>query len=236
MAQDHHLALGSHGLRVRAEAAEEGGTLVTLAVDGREVARHRSSWHDAKWRLADLDTGLDLEALGLGTARVRGTSWRRGRISGVRVEIPARSGRPERIPFTPPPDTRARRVHEWGLAHPRLYAARHVAGATAQIILGIVGISLVIGLVPWGWLGAIPWPAVDLPSIPWPALDPPSVPLPDWTVPAWLRMVMDSAKYWMPILIAAIVGVREYRRRRDRRREGIGDRPAPAEGPDREDG
>ena len=51
----------------------------------------------------------------------------------------------------------------------------------------------------------------DLPRIPLPSL-----PLPDVTVPDWVRTVLESKKYWMPILVAVLVARAEVRRRRRR--------------------
>jgi hypothetical protein len=48
-----------------------------------------------------------------------------------------------------------------------------------------------------------------LPSIPWPDID-----LPDLAVPSWLRVILGTAKFWLPVLIAIGVAMAEIRRRR----------------------
>jgi hypothetical protein len=49
----------------------------------------------------------------------------------------------------------------------------------------------------------IPWP-----RIPWPDID-----LPELALPPWLRIIIGSAKFWLPVLIAIAVAVAETRRR-----------------------
>ena len=64
---------------------------------------------------------------------------------------------------------------------------------------------------------AIPWPDWDLPSIPWPDWDLPSIPWPDWDLPelpAWMRELLDKAKYVVPVLVAFALARAEVRRRR----------------------
>jgi hypothetical protein len=58
-------------------------------------------------------------------------------------------------------------------------------------------------------LPSIPWPDIDLPSIPWPDID-----LPELAVPSWLRVVLGTAKFWLPVLLAIGVTMAEIRRQR----------------------
>ena len=132
--------------------------------------------------------------------------------------------------FEPPAGSRAARVLAFGRRHPRLYASRHVAGAVAKVLLGLLGVTVLLRsllrpavewvrervpdvdlpLVPWPELPRIPWPDIpwpDLPEIPWPDL-------PDLHAPAWLLAVLATAKFWGPLLVALAVAVREVRRRR----------------------
>lgn len=128
--------------------------------------------------------------------------------------------------FTAPPGTFAAGLQAWATRHPELYAARHVAVAVGQTLLGILGVSaLLFGLLP-----AIPWPAVALPDLPWPHLSPPALPLPDIrlplpviprphvTPPAWLEPLLGTLKYLAPVIIASGIAAREARQRRARSR------------------
>lgn len=130
--------------------------------------------------------------------------------------------------FSAPPGTFAARVQAWGNRHPDLYASRHVVIAIGQTVLGIVGFSAIF----FGLLPNIPWPAVSLPDIPLPyitlpalpipeialpAIPLPDIPLPQITPPAWLEPVFSALKVLTPIIIGAVIAVREARQRRQRR-------------------
>lgn len=126
-------------------------------------------------------------------------------------------------------------------AKPRLYAARHVAGGVGKVVLPILAVWLLAqlaGLLPDFDLPSIPWPDIDLPSIPWPDIDLPSIPwpdfdLPDWELPAWLRWILDNAKYVTPILIGIFLARSEMRRRATQaeRRDALAAREAPTSAP-----
>jgi hypothetical protein len=58
-------------------------------------------------------------------------------------------------------------------------------------------------------LPSIPWPDIDLPALPWPDID-----LPELAIPHWLRMIIITAKFWIPVLIAIGIAVAEVRRRK----------------------
>ena len=139
--------------------------------------------------------------------------------------------------FSAPPGTFAARVQAWGNHHPDLYAARHVAIAIGQTVLGIVGFSAIF----FGLLPNIPWPTVPLPHIPLPHIPVPALPIPDialpvipWpevalpqiTPPAWLEPLFSALKYVTPIVIAIGIAVREARQRRQRRLRGEQTGPA----------
>ena len=195
------------------------GTPVEVAVDGSVVTTLRATWTGPDVPLADLAPGWDLAGLRLEGACLQVRSGRRGRLRVVRLvvrpasgPVPGRPGRPEVVELEPPRGTRSRRRWDLARQHPRWYAARHVAVATAQVLLGLVAVSLAVGWIPWGWLPGLPAiPLPDLPSVPWP-----SVPLPDVTVPDWVRAVLESKRYWFPILVAGFVARAELRRRRHR--------------------
>ncbi|HET6654167.1 MAG TPA: hypothetical protein VFH10_16135 [Nocardioides sp.] len=205
------------------------GTPVEVAVDGRVVTTLRATWTGSDVPLAELAPEWDLAGLRLEGASLQVRSGRRGRLRTVRLVVPpaapgagpGRAVRPEVVELEPPPGTRAWRRWDLARRHPRWYAARHVAVATAQVLFGLVAVSLAVGWIPWGWLPSIPLP--DLPSVPLPSVPWPSVPLPDVTVPDWVRAVMDSKKYWFPILVAGFVARAELRRRRHRDAQGAGD-------------
>lgn len=109
--------------------------------------------------------------------------------------------------FEPPPDSRAHRLSE--LQQPGLYASRHVVIAVAQVLAA---------LLPHVDLSGIPVPDLHIgkPSW-WPEFSPwgrlPDL-LPDLEVPDWVRRVLQSAKFWLPALIAVGVAGQEYERRR----------------------
>lgn len=130
--------------------------------------------------------------------------------------------RAERIPFEPAPGTLAARLQRLQREHPRLWAARHVVLATARVLAGLLGVLVFLQVVlrqVLGWLTDhlpdvdlpdIPWPDIDLPSIPWPDID-----LPDVSLPGWLLVLVGTAKFWVPILVAVVLAVREVRRRKN---------------------
>ncbi len=124
-----------------------------------------------------------------------------------------------RIRLRPDTGTRAARMHRFEEAHPRLFAARHVLSGVAQVALAIIGISLAFRLLP-----SIPLPDINLPSI-----DLPSVPLPDLpsiTVPEWIKDIVQSKKYWLPIVIGVALASAESKRRRDAKMDRHGARDA----------
>jgi hypothetical protein len=92
--------------------------------------------------------------------------------------------------------------------HPRLYAARHVAKGTGQVLLAVVGVGVAVRFLP-------------LPDLPLPNLDVPELPRPDLSVPGWLAAILGTAEFWGPILAGFLValGELERRRKRDKARE-----------------
>ncbi|MCO1660363.1 hypothetical protein [Pseudonocardia humida] len=123
--------------------------------------------------------------------------------------------------FAPPAGSAAARLAVFRREHPRLWASRHVVLATAKVALALLGvaaflrllvqpvISWVLSVLPGFDLPAIPWPDIDLPDIPWPDVD-----LPDLHLPGWLLVLVGTAKFWVPILVAVGLAVVEVRRRR----------------------
>lgn len=120
---------------------------------------------------------------------------------------------------------KARAREEWIRAHPRAYAARRTLAAVAKVVLPILLLWLLarvaLPAIPWPqipWpqirLPAIPWPQIPWPDIPWPDIRLPRIVWPDWQVPAWVRQVLEYAKYVVPVLVAASLAHAELRRRR----------------------
>jgi hypothetical protein len=223
----HGWTLRHRGHLLEVVAAADGRRQhLRFEVDGRLVAERSGPTAGRAFVLDDLDTGVDLPALGLAGGSVAVLAVRPGRLQRCALVLPPTApgpgdgpGRPERIPFEPPAGTWAHRTYRWQRAHPKLYAARHVAVAVAEVALGLLALRLAVDLIPWG---AIPWPGppdvdlpdVSLPEVPWPDLPRPD--LPDWTLPGWVRAVLESKKYWFPILVAAFVALGEVERRRRR--------------------
>lgn len=127
----------------------------------------------------------------------------------------------ERYLLDPPPGSFAARLLVFQQNHPRLYASRHVVRALGRVAAGLLGLAVFARLLlqpvldwigdplPYIDLASIPWPDIDLPSIPWPDID-----LPELAVPSWLSVILGTAKFWLPVLIAIGVAMAEIRRRR----------------------
>jgi hypothetical protein len=127
----------------------------------------------------------------------------------------------ERHLFDPPPGSFAAQLLVFQRNYPRLYACRHIVRAIGGVAAGLLGLAVFVRLLlqpvldqiadrlPDIDLPSIPWPDIDLPSIPWPDID-----LPDLAVPSWLRVILGTAKFWLPVLIAIGVAMAEIRRRR----------------------
>ena len=61
--------------------------------------------------------------------------------------------------------------------HPRVYAARHVILALAQVLAAVLGLRLLLPRLDLSFLPRIDLPRVDLPALP--RLDLPRIPWPD---------------------------------------------------------
>lgn len=203
---------GRH-VEVAPEALRAGGK-VRLLVDGAVVAETKGDGPDTKLAGGGIEVRVAMP-------------WWGGSVS--RAEILREGDEPLRL--EPEPGTMAARRRRFELGHPDLYAARHVARGVAQAILAI---GLLAGLLPAIPLPSIdlpdiPLPSVDLPDIPWPAIPWPEIDLPDipWPsigLPGWVDAILDSAKYWLPILAGLGAAAGERRKRTRRRAE---ERPPP---------
>ncbi|MFI0487599.1 hypothetical protein [Actinomadura sp. 9N215] len=169
----------------------------------------------------------------------QGTGTDEGTAAGQDTEAgnggeAAEGGEPEKVAFEPAEGTRAARREALARAHPTLYASRHVAAAVGRVVFPLLGLGVLVRvLLRWIPRPDVPFPDVDAPSVPWPDVSWPDLPdLPDVSAPPWLAVVLATAKFWAPILIAAGVTAREARRRK-RAAAARGDDPPAAAPPDR---
>jgi hypothetical protein len=68
----------------------------------------------------------------------------------------------------------------------------------------------------WRWIPRLA-PSIDLPEPP--AIDLPDLPeppLPSIELPGWLKDVLRTKQYWLPVLIGVAIALNEWRRRRAR--------------------
>jgi hypothetical protein len=127
--------------------------------------------------------------------------------SVTRAELVPRDGG-DPIVLEPEPGTRAARRARFEREHPRWYAARHVGKGAAQVALALVGLTFLLSLIPDITID-VDLPHIDLPAVPWPHVDLPQL-------PAWLREVLQSKKYWLPLVIGILVANAELERRRNK--------------------
>lgn len=207
---------------------DDGRTRARLLVDGEEVAAGDGS-------------ALDTVRLGHEDLRVRVELLWKGRARGVDLLDHGPDGPPadgdgfamrklsvHRVPFAPPPGTKAARRHAWREAHPALWATRHVVIEGGTILVAVLGIGALVSallrsllpLIDLGWLPDIDidppawlrhldpfhWIRQLLPDIDWGAL---FGWLPDVQLAGWV-------KYVVILLIAVAAGVTEVQKRRQR--------------------
>ncbi|RFS83874.1 hypothetical protein D0T12_16825 [Actinomadura spongiicola] len=141
----------------------------------------------------------------------------------------------DRVAFEPPEGTRAARREALARAHPTLYASRHVAVAVGRVLFPLLGVGLLVRAL----VKALPSPDVSLPDIDLPSVPRPDIPWPDvpWpdppdvSAPPWVTVILATAKFWGPILVAVGVAAREARSRK--RRAGRSDAPPTTRPPQR---
>lgn len=123
------------------------------------------------------------------------------------------------LDLDPEPGSPAARHEERVRAHPRRYAVIQTAGGVAKVVVPILLLALLARFAFSFDLPSIPWPDLpdlpnlpvpDLPAIPWPNLPD----LPDWSLPGWVRWILEHAKYVVPIAIAFGLAQAEIKRRR----------------------
>ena len=89
----------------------------------------------------------------------------------------------------------------------------------------IAVIEFLLGLLPdidWPEIRwpKIPWPDINWPTIPWPEINFPSLPsLPE--LPDWLVWLLDHPKFWVPIVMGAVVGIIAVRNARRSQKEKL---------------
>ncbi|MBB3674353.1 hypothetical protein [Modestobacter versicolor] len=218
--QPERWLLTSDGHEHLVEIAEVGlRRRLTWSVDGTEAATKTTS--DEKVVLDGGEHGAVGVRLPTFTGPARRVTWYPPGAQAVAVAQTGLGG----TDFDPEPGSKAAVREAWIREHPNLHAARRTGAAVLGVVLPILGIWLLSRIdIPWP---SIPWPDWDLPSIPWPDI---SIPLPDWDLPelpAWLRELLDKAKYVVPVLVALAVARAEVRRRRaqDERKQRPTDLP-----------
>ena len=184
------------GRRVEVEREPSGlGQVLRLVVDGEQRAETKTN--GSRTRLEDGQLTVDVRLAALGSIR--------------RAAILDADGE-ELVLLDPPPGTRAARLAELERRRPVLYAARHVVKAVGSVLLPLLGIGALIGLV----LPDIELPQVNLPDMSLPDL--PDLPSISIEPPGWVKSVLSTAPYVVPIVIAIAVAAREVERQRKRRR------------------
>lgn len=193
------------GRRIEVEPSGAwSGTTVRLLVDGEEAAQAKGS------KRVDV-TADDLQVR-------TWLAWHGESFKRAELVVDGDAARP--IPLDPPPGTLAARREAFARRHPALYASHHAAAGVAKVLLGLIGIGFLLRLLPDISID-LPLPSID---IPWPPFDLPDLPdllpdLPDLPpLPGWVRAILESAKYWGPILAGVAYAIVEYRRRRRHRR------------------
>jgi hypothetical protein len=179
-------------------------------VDDALVATARSAEEKVTLKPEDADLGLiALRFSMLGHPR-RVTLFEAGEEAAARAATGLGG-----IDLDPEPGSRAAAYDEKVRAHPRRYAAIQTAGGVAKVVVPLLFVFLAAKFtfsmpLPDVSLPSIPWPDLpDLPSIPWPDIS-----LPDWSLPGWVREVLEKAKYVWPVVLAYFLARAEIRRRR----------------------
>lgn len=161
----------------------------------------------------------------------------------------------------PPPGSWAERVYRFANNHPNVYASRHVVKATLQALLGIIGIWAILwGLLPRFDID-VPFPDIELGDwirsiVPGWVQSILQFPqriftwlfgwVPEITIferfvnwvrtinfpPEWLKSVVSSARYWIPILLAIAVALNEIDRRNKKNNAEPEEGPTPDVGSD----
>ncbi|WUI03237.1 hypothetical protein OHR68_15975 [Spirillospora sp. NBC_00431] len=210
------------GRRLEVETARAGwDRVVRLFVDGAPAGEATADWVKATLPYGDRAVVVGFDALGLLDGQAARCELTGTQNTGTKATGGEGAG------FEPAEGTRAARREALARAHPALYASRHVAAAAGRVVFPLLGLGVLVRvLLRWVPRPDVPFPDAGVPSIPWPDVpwpDPPE--LPDVSAPPWLAVVLATAKFWAPILIAVVVAAREARRRK-RAAAGRDDPPA----------
>ncbi|WP_433322938.1 hypothetical protein [Spirillospora sp. CA-294931] len=198
-----------------------------LYVDGDLTEEDAKVQHQAKLPYGDLKVVVAFDALGLLDGQAARCALEipppdpkaaEGKVSLIKEDDWRSRVKSKLIPFDPPEGTRAEKRERLAARHPGLYASRHVALAVGKVLFPLLGLGLLVKLL----LDMIPKPDLDIdppslpiPDIPLPDLD---IPWPDVSVPGWLAVILATAKFWIPILIAIGMAKNEYDRRKKQQR------------------
>jgi hypothetical protein len=127
--------------------------------------------------------------------------------SVIRAElVPVGGGVP--VALEPEPGTREARRARFAREHPRAYAARHVVKGAGQVALALIGLTFLLSLMPDIDID-IDLPHIDVPDLPWPHIDLPGV-------PEWVKAILRSKKYWLPVVVGLFLAHAELKRRRNK--------------------
>jgi hypothetical protein len=198
----------------------DGAGEVRLEVDGRRVAEKSAGvLGDVTFEVGTVDSYAQ-------TVKVsRGLRNRLRRADLVERDSDTVVRRPLRTSFVPPDGSKARRRYDFHEAHPRLYAARHVATEVAIMLIGALGIGALVSAFARSLLPSVNWSFLpDLPDISPPDwlrnLDPFSWVvrfLPDWDWWGWLPDVnLPWLQYVAPVVVAILIAGGEVERRKKR--------------------
>jgi hypothetical protein len=162
---------------------------VLLLVDGEQVAEAKPD-------------GANTVVEGGGFAVRAVMPWHGASIK--RAELVPREGDP--VPLEPAPGSAAARRARLERERPGLYAGRHVAKGVGQALLALIGLAFLVRFLP-----GLPLPSIDPPDLP--SIDLPGLPVPDVDVPGWVKDMLESKQYWLPVLIGVGLAPREWRKR-----------------------
>ncbi|VXB58263.1 hypothetical protein [Aeromicrobium sp. 9AM] len=136
-------------------------------------------------------------------------------------------GEPAKTPMVPPPGSKAARQEAFQREHPTAYVVRRTAWAGFEILIGLLGISALLGgLLPRLDLSWLPRPGLPdwLPELSKPEwlryldvtywLGRLGLSWPDIGIPGWAEAVLEQKKYWLPLVVAVTVALGQLERRR----------------------
>jgi hypothetical protein len=136
-------------------------------------------------------------------------------------------GEPAKTPLVPPPGSKVAKQEAFQREHPTAYVVRRTAWAGFEILIGLLGISALLGgLLPRLDLGWLPRPSLPdwLPELSRPEwlrylditywLGRLGLSRPDIGIPGWAEVVLEHKQYWLPLVVAALVALGQLERRR----------------------